>query len=219
MNPSILVAPSLLSADFTRLSEEIHRMQEAGADWFHVDVMDGHFVPNLTLGPFIVEAIRRKSRLPLDVHLMIENPLRHVETFHRAGADSVTVHIEACEESIRGVIEKMKSLRARIGVAYRPKTPLPDSLKDSSIRDVDFILLMTVEPGFAGQGFMPEVLPKIRRLRDQFQGDIQVDGGITDQTAKEAVKAGANILVSGTYLFKSKDPKGAISLLRSGGIQ
>ncbi len=219
MNPSIVVAPSLLSADFTQLSEEIARMQEAGADWLHVDVMDGHFVPNLTLGPFIVEAIRKKSRLPLDVHLMIENPLKYVESFQNAGADSMTVHIEACEKEVEKVIEKVRSLKRKIGVAYRPKTPLPSSIGNSYIQKVDMVLLMTVEPGFAGQAFIPEVIPKIRKLRSEYEGNIEVDGGITGETAKEAVKAGANILVSGTYLFKSKNPKEAVSLLRRGGCR
>lgn len=219
MNPSIVVAPSLLSADFAHLSEEIERMQEAGADWLHVDVMDGHFVPSLTLGPFIVEAIRKKSRLPLDVHLMIKNPMKHVESFQSAGADSMTVHIEACEREVERVIEKVRSLKRKIGVAYRPKTPLPSSIGNSYIQKVDLVLLMTVEPGSAGQVFIPEVIPKIRKLRAEYGGDIEVDGGITDETAKDAVRAGANILVSGTYLFKSKNPKEAVSLLRRGGCQ
>ena len=219
MNPSIVVAPSLLSADFTQLSDEIARMQSAGADWLHVDVMDGHFVPNLTLGPFIVESIRKKSRLPLDVHLMIENPMKYLKAFQSAGADSITVHIEACENEIERVIEKIKSLKRKVGIAYRPRTPLPASLKDSFIQKADLVLLMTVEPGFSGQAFMPEVLPKIQKLRRQYSGDIEVDGGITDQTAESVVKAGANILVSGTYLFKSSNPKSAISLLKRGGCQ
>lgn len=217
MNPSIVVAPSLLSADFTRLSEEIVRMQEAGADWLHVDVMDGHFVPNLTLGPFIVEAIRKKSRLPLDVHLMIENPMKYIESFQNAGADSMTVHIETCEREIEGVIEKIRSLKRKVGVAYRPKTPLPSLIGDSYVQKVDLVLLMTVEPGFSGQAFIPEVIPKIRELRAEYKGDIEVDGGITGETAVEAVKAGANILVSGTYLFKSKNPKEAVAFLKRGG--
>ena len=217
MAHKILVAPSLLSADFTQLSEEIQRMQEAGADWLHVDVMDGHFVPNLTIGPFIVSAIRKASRIPLDVHLMIENPLRHIETFHQAGADSITVHIEACKEEIEKVIEKVKSFKRRAGVAFRPKTPLPEPLKNSCLQKADLILLMTVEPGFGGQAFMPEVLPKIKRLRIHYPGDIQVDGGITDRTAPAVIQAGANVLVSGTYLFQAEDPKTVIWKWKKGG--
>jgi ribulose-phosphate 3-epimerase len=219
MNPAIVVAPSLLSADFTQLSEEIARMQEAGADWLHIDVMDGHFVPNLTLGPLIVEAIRKKSRLPLDVHLMIENPLKYVESFQNAGADSMTVHIETCEREVERVIEKVRSLKRKIGIAYRPKTPLPSSIGNSYVQKVDMVLLMTVEPGFAGQAFIPEVIPKIKKLRSEYEGDIEVDGGITGETVKAVVKAGANILVSGTYLFKSKNPKETVALLRRGGCQ
>lgn len=214
MNSSILAAPSLLSADFTKLSEEISRMQEAGADWLHLDVMDGHFVPNLTIGPFIVEAVRRKSRLPLDVHLMIEKPLNYLDAFSSAGADSLTVHIEACEENIEEVIEKVKSMKKKIGIAYRPKTPLPTSIADSCLLKADLVLLMTVEPGFGGQGFMPEVLPKIKKLRSEYPGNIEVDGGITDKTVVEVVRAGANIIVSGTYLFQSKNVKEAISSLK-----
>ncbi len=219
MKSSIVVAPSLLSADFSKLSEEIARMQEAGADWLHIDVMDGHFVPNLTIGPFIVETIRKKSRLPLDVHLMIENPLSYLETFNQAGADSLTVHIEACEKEIDRVIEKVRSMKKKVGVAYRPKTPLPSSIGNSYISKVDMVLLMTVEPGFSGQNFIPSVLPKISELRREFNGNIQVDGGITDETAAQAVKAGANVLVSGTYLFRSKNPKEAIALLKRGGCK
>ena len=192
-------------------------MQEAGADWLHVDVMDGHFVPNLTLGPFIVEAIRKKSRLPLDVHLMIENPMKYIESFQNAGADSMTVHIETCEREIERVIEKVRSLKRKVGVAYRPKTPLPSSIGDSYVQKVDLVLLMTVEPGFSGQAFIPEVIPKIKKLRAEYKGNIEVDGGVTGETAVEAVRAGANILVSGTYLFKSKNPRDAVSLLRRGG--
>ena len=215
MSSSVLVAPSLLSADFTKLSDEIYRMQSAGADWLHLDVMDGHFVPNLTMGPFIVKAIRKISRLPLDVHLMIRNPLNYINAFHQAGADLITFHIEACEDDVEKVIEEIKSLKRKVGIAFKPKTPLPVCPENSYLQQVDLVLLMTVEPGFGGQAFMPEVLPKIRNLRTVYHGYIEVDWGLTDKTAPPAIGAGANVIVSGTYLFKSGDPKRAISLLKN----
>ncbi len=216
MSKPILIAPSLLAADFTKLADEIKKMEEAGADWFHIDVMDGHFVPNITLGPFIVEAIRKKTQLPLDVHLMIENPLKYIPVFHQAGGDLFTFHIETCQDPIETIIEKVKSLRKKVGVAYRPSTPLPNAQQNSFLSKVDIVLLMTVDPGFGGQTFIPEVLEKIKKLRQFYPGYIQVDGGINNETAPSAIKAGADVLVSGTYLFRSHNVKEAITLLRGG---
>lgn len=211
MKLAVKVAPSLLSADFARLGDEIGLVEKAGCDLLHVDVMDGHFVPNLTVGPFIVKAIRSLTRLPLDVHLMIENPERYVAAFAAAGADNITVHAEACRD-LKGVIDLIHSHRVTCGVSLKPATPL--SAIEARLADVELVLLMTVNPGFGGQAFMPEVLPKIKALRAKFAGDIEVDGGINKDTARRAVEAGANVLVAGTAVFGQKDVKKAIEDLR-----
>lgn len=212
MNRKIKIAPSLLSADFARLGEEVARVEKAGCDWLHIDVMDGHFVPNITVGPFIVKAIRKITRLPLDVHLMIENPGRYIDSFADAGSDSITVHAEACPKNLGEVLQKIRSRQIRAGVSLKPATAL-DALKDH-LKEIDLVLLMTVNPGFGGQAFMPEVLPKIEALRRQFDKDIEVDGGINKETAKEAVRAGANVLVAGTAIFGKQDARQAIEDLR-----
>ena len=204
----------MLAADFARLADETRRVERAGADWIHLDVMDGHFVPNLTIGPQVVAALRPVTTLPLDVHLMIEHPERYLEEFVSVGADRVTVHAEACE-NVRAVVEQVKHLKVKVGVAPRPQTPLTPLL--SCLDVIDLVLLMTVNPGFGGQSFMPEVLPKIEALRTRYDGYIQVDGGITHETARRTRDAGANVLVAGTYIFRAADPAQAIAALRGDG--
>ena len=187
MPNSVLVAPSILSADFGRLADETRRMEEAGADWIHVDVMDGHFVPNLTIGPPVVKGIRPATRLPLDVHLMIENPERYVPEFVKAGADRITVHAEATQD-LPALVRQIHALGVKAGVALRPQTGI--DLLRPCLEELDMALLMTVNPGFGGQAFMPEVLPKIEQLRKLYTGRIEVDGGINDKTAASTRSAG-----------------------------
>ncbi|MBI3252025.1 MAG: ribulose-phosphate 3-epimerase [Candidatus Omnitrophica bacterium] len=208
----VKIAPSLLAADFTRLAAEIEKVEKAGCDSLHLDVMDGHFVPNITIGPFIVKAIRKITRLPLDAHLMIENPDRYVSSFAEAGADHITVHAEACRGNLSGVLRAIRSYKVGCGVSLKPATGLSEILPFLS--EIDMVLLMTVNPGFGGQSFMPEVLPKITELRKVFQGDIEVDGGINPETSRQTVAAGANVLVAGTYIFGKPDARKAIEELR-----
>ncbi|MCM8794783.1 MAG: ribulose-phosphate 3-epimerase [Candidatus Omnitrophica bacterium] len=210
----ILVAPSILAADFGRLAEETLRMEKAGADWVHLDVMDGHFVPNLTIGPQVVGALRPVTKLPLDVHLMIEYPENYVGEFRKAGADRITVHAEACP-NLKKVIRQIRMLGAKVGVALRPQTGI-DVLKPC-LGEIDLALMMTVNPGFGGQAFMPEVLPKIESLRKIYGGHIQVDGGINHETARQTHDAGADVMVAGTYLFRAADAKQAIAALKGQG--
>ena len=209
---TLKIAPSLLAADFADLRSEITKVEKAGCDLLHIDVMDGHFVPNLTVGPFIVKAIRKLTKLPLDTHLMIEAPAKYIPEFAKAGSDSLTVHAEACPEDLNEVIALVRSHHMRCGVSLKPASPL--SLLDGVLDRIDTVLLMTVNPGFGGQAFMPEVLPKIRQLRARFKGDIQVDGGINRETSRQAVAAGANVLVAGTAIFGAPDVAQAIRDLR-----
>ena len=201
----LIISPSLLACDFGHLTEEVQKVEEAGADWLHVDVMDGHFVPNLTIGPMIVEAVRRSTALPLDVHLMVDHPQQCLQPFLDAGSSSLTPHIEAAGLQGPGKVEKalraIREGRARVGLSIRPKTKA-ETLKPY-LNQLDLVLVMTVEPGFGGQEFIPDVLPKVRQLREWFQGDISVDGGITGDTARLCREAGANVLVAGTYVFRS----------------
>ncbi len=210
MPPKIIkIAPSILSADFGKLNEEIAAV-EPYSDWIHVDVMDGHFVPNITIGPVIVKSI--KSKLPLDCHLMIESPERYVENFVKAGAAHITVHQEACIHLDRN-IQQIKDLGVKAGVSINPATPA-ETLKHV-IDKVDLVLVMTVNPGFGGQRFIPEVLSKISYLRNlRSDLDIVVDGGINEETAKLVIEAGANILVAGSYIFGVQNRKKAIERLR-----
>ncbi|KIY21641.1 MULTISPECIES: ribulose-phosphate 3-epimerase [Mesobacillus] len=212
----VKIAPSILSADFSRLGEEIKDVERGGADYIHVDVMDGHFVPNITIGPLLVEAIRPVTKLPLDVHLMIENPDQYIKAFANAGADYITVHVEACRHLHR-TIQLIKSTGAKAGVVLNPATPV-ENLRHI-IEDVDMVLLMSVNPGFGGQKFLTSVLPKIRevkKLADLYHPEleIEVDGGVNEETAKLVVEAGANVLVAGSAVFNNKDREAAIASLR-----
>ncbi|MGV2941062.1 ribulose-phosphate 3-epimerase [Mesobacillus sp. LC4] len=212
----VKIAPSILSADFARLGEEIKDVERGGADYIHVDVMDGHFVPNITIGPLIVEAIRPVTKLPLDVHLMIENPDQYIEAFAKAGADYITVHVEASRHLHR-TVQLIKSTGVKAGVVLNPATPV-DSLKHI-IEDVDMVLLMSVNPGFGGQKFISSVLPKIKQVKELADAlnpdlEIEVDGGVNEETAKLCVEAGANVLVAGSAVFNKEDRGAAIASLR-----
>ena len=212
----IKVAPSVLSADFSCLDREIKKVELAGADMLHIDIMDGHFVPNITIGPVVVSHIRKVTKLPLDVHLMIENPEKLIDSFVRAGSDMITLHIETITKlKLKRQKAKLSAKGVKLGISLNPATPL------SKIKDVlglvDFVLVMSVNPGFSGQAFISGVLPKIRQLRSIFKGDIAVDGGINDKTAKQVIKAGANILAAGSYVFTAKDAKLAIERIRNAG--
>ncbi len=217
MNHRILVAPSILSADFARLGEEIAAVEAAGADWLHVDVMDGRFVPNITIGPPVVKAVRGVTKLPLDVHLMIVEPERYVDAFAEAGADTITVHVEACTHLHR-TLTHIRSLGKRAGVTLNPSTN-EDTLR-YVLDVVDQVLVMSVNPGFGGQTIIREVLPKVAAIRKTIDErglpiDLEIDGGITAQTAKDAIAAGANVLVAGNAVFNTKDYKAAIAAIRS----
>jgi len=205
---AIMIAPSILSADFSKLGEEVRMIENAGADILHIDVMDGHFVPNITVGPVVVESLRKVSSLKFDVHLMIENPENYAEAFVNAGADHITISIEATKHLHR-VIQQIKSLGVSVGAALNPATPL--ETLTYVLQELDIILLMTVNPGFGGQKFIPEVLPKIialsRILKEVNPAcQIEVDGGINMDTARLACRAGAGILVAGAAVFHTPDP-------------
>lgn len=212
----VKIAPSILSADFSKLGEEILAVEKGGADYIHVDVMDGHFVPNITIGPLIVEAIRPITQLPLDVHLMIENPDQYIEAFANAGADYITVHVEACRHLHR-TIQSIKSFGVKAGVVLNPATPV-DTIQHI-IRDIDMVLLMSVNPGFGGQKFIQEVLPKIRQVKELAEQkgvniEIEIDGGVNPKTAKQCIEAGATVLVAGSAIYNESDYAKAISLIR-----
>lgn len=213
------IAPSILSADFGRLAEDIDIVEKGGADWIHVDVMDGHFVPNLTLGPLIVEAIRPGTSLPLDVHLMIEKPERYISAFAKAGADYITVHAETCPHLHR-TLHMIKEEGAKAGIALNPATPL--SVLDHVLEEADLILIMTVNPGFGGQRFIHSMLPKISELRRRIERTrreiaLEVDGGINEETAPLVTEAGADVLVAGSAVFGMPDRAAAIRRIRSAG--
>jgi len=218
MTTRVKVAPSILSADFGRLAEEVKAVEQAGADYIHVDVMDGRFVPNLTLGPVIVEAVRRATKLPLDVHLMIVEPERYVDVFVKAGADIVTVHVETSPHLNR-TLQQIREAGATPSVVLNPATPL--SSIEEVLDQVGQVLLMSVNPGFGGQRFLPGSVERVRRLRAMLdarglgeQVDIEVDGGINAQTAAQVVAAGARVLVAGSAVFNQDDYAKAIAALR-----
>ena len=212
----IKIAPSILSADFAALADDISRVEGAGrADLLHVDVMDGRFVPNLTIGPVVVGAIRKRTRLPLDVHLMIVEPERYVAEFIHAGADIVTVHAEACAHLQRNLAQ-IRELGAKAGVALNPSTP-PEVL-EYVLDDLDLVLVMSVNPGFGGQAFLPSALPKIRRLRAMLGSrvvEISVDGGVKVEHVKTLAEHGANILVAGSAIFGAPDPAAVITRMKA----
>lgn len=219
MSRPVLVAPSLLSADFAALADSVHLVEAAGADLLHLDVMDGRFVPNLTIGPAVVAAVRRTSRLPLDVHLMIEEPSRYVDAFADAGADILTVHREACAD-VRATLSAIRQRGVRPGLSLRPRTPFAEL--EPLLDAIDLVLVMTVEPGFGGQKYLPEQESKLERARELREASghdfvIEVDGGINASTAVRAVKAGAEILVAGSALFGADDIPGLIRLFHELG--
>jgi len=211
-----IIAPSILSADFSRLGEEIAAIERGGADWVHVDVMDGHFVPNITIGPPVVASIRKITKLPLDVHLMIQDPDKYIEKFAKAGADIITVHVETSPHLHRSV-QFIKDQGCKAGVSLNPATSL--ATLDHILSEVDMVLIMTVNPGFGGQEFIPSVLPKIKRLRKKITEkeigvDIEVDGGVNLNTISKAAQAGGNIFVAGNAVFTTPDYGKTISELR-----
>ncbi|MBI1779838.1 MAG: ribulose-phosphate 3-epimerase [Sphingobacteriales bacterium] len=211
-----IVAPSLLAADFLKLDAECKMLNESEADWFHLDVMDGRFVPNISFGPMIIEFIRKTTTKVCDVHLMILEPEKYAEAFKKAGADILSVHIEACPHLHRN-IQQIKSLGMQAGVAINPHTPI-DSLKDV-IADIDLVCMMSVNPGFGGQSFIPHTLTRIKELKKLInetgsKAKIEIDGGVTIENAKSIMDAGADVLVAGNTVFKSPNPKETISLLK-----
>lgn len=213
----IKIAPSILSANFARLGDDIKDVERGGADYIHVDVMDGHFVPNITIGPLIVEAIRPITKLPLDVHLMIENPDQYIEAFAKAGADIITVHVEACTHLHR-IIQQIKAQGVKAGVVLNPHTPV--SMIQHVLEEIDLVLLMTVNPGFGGQSFIHSVIPKIKQVASmieerKLQVEIEVDGGVNSETAKLCIEAGANVLVAGSAIYNQQDRGEAIAIIRN----
>lgn len=214
---NVIVSPSILSADFANLERDVRKVEQAGADWIHIDVMDGHFVPNITIGAPVVKSLRKVTKMPIDVHLMIENPEKYIKDFVDAGSDYITIHYEAVN-NVKDTIDRIKVLGVKAGVSIKPGTPA--SVLEKFIPDLDLILIMTVEPGFGGQKFMTDCLPKISEVRnmldkyDLSRTVIEIDGGIDNKTSKLALEAGANALVAGSYIYNSPDIKAAVESLR-----
>ena len=214
---TIRIAPSLLSADFGRLADEVRVVDKGGADWIHVDVMDGLFVPNISAGPLFVKAARSATKLPVDAHLMIRDPDRYLERFAEAGADVITVHVEACTH-LQRTLATIRALGKRAGVALNPHTP--EEMLRYVLGDIDVILVMSVNPGFSGQRFLPQVLPKIRKLREWIDREnlpieIESDGGVSEETARQVVEAGARVLVAGSAVFDQQNRAEAIRAIRA----
>jgi ribulose-phosphate 3-epimerase len=216
--PQIIVAPSILAADFARLADEVRRVVEAGADWLHLDVMDGHFVDNISFGPMVVEVVRKETKLPLDVHLMIEHADHYIPRFIKAGANSINIHVEPeAKHDVAKTLRQIRDSGCRAGLAFNPATPF--ETVEPFLDQIDILLVMTVHPGFGGQPFRAEMMPKLQRAkawndaRDQ-KLDITVDGGINSETARLCVQNGANVLVAGTSIFHAKDYGQAIRALR-----
>ncbi|WP_428075763.1 ribulose-phosphate 3-epimerase [Candidatus Avelusimicrobium luingense] len=215
-NGKIYVAPSLLSADLWQLGQDVQRVELAGADWLHVDVMDGHFVPNLSFGPALVRSLKKNTSLPLDVHLMVEHPARFIEPFTKAGADLLTVHLEA-QDDVKDVLKQIHALGIKVGVSIKPDTDVRSIIP--VLEETDLILVMSVYPGFGGQEFLPEAPERIRQIRQLITKTnrpvwLEVDGGINAQTAREVVQAGADVLVAGNAIFSAKDPAVALKQIK-----
>ena len=215
---SVIVAPSILAADFSRLAEEVHAIEKAGADWIHCDVMDGHFVDNISFGPMIVDLVRKQTKLPLDVHLMIQHADHYLARFVKAGATSINIHVEPeAKHDVAKTLSAIRDAGCRAGLAFNPATPFEKV--EPFLDKIDILLVMTVHPGFGGQPFRPEMMAKVKRAREWQKSheaplDITVDGGINSETARLSIQNGANVLVAGTSIFHAKDYTGAIRELR-----
>lgn len=216
----VKIAPSILAANFAKLGEEVLEVEKAGADLIHIDVMDGHFVPNITMGPIVVEALRPLTQLPLDVHLMIENADQYIEAFAKAGADYITVHVEACPHLHR-TIQLIRSFGVKPGVVLNPHTPIETI--QHVLEDIDMVLFMTVNPGFGGQKFIHSVVPKVKQLANIIKEqnlsiEIEIDGGINEETIKPCVEAGATVLVAGSAIYNAPDKAKALQAIKEAGL-
>ena len=220
--PKIIVAPSILAADFSQLADEVHRVEQAGADWIHCDIMDGHFVDNISFGPEIVGIVRRETNLPLDVHLMIRRPDHYAPRFVKAGANSITVHVEReADHDVQKTLSAIRDAGCRPGLSLNPATPLESV--EPFLDKIDILLVMTVHPGFGGQSFRPETMKKVKRATEWNRSharkiDIEVDGGINAETARLSIQNGANVLVAGTSIFRAKDYREAIEAIRGASL-